>query len=333
MQLNPNAMPTSWGAVLVLVCAAAADQHAAVASTIIEAMNDFASAPAQLLGLFDDDADDAAWCDPYPQGCARGKANISSFLHSMPAGTDTAMLAEPLVSVGSVGGMMTTLSFSWPGSHPACLYTADNYVSWNITGNAQPKVNYVRWVYNATEFDEAIGICLGQSAVHTVVQEAVASASGSASREPELQAVRDYVVGLQHSLAQEALICDLLTPTARYCDPYPTSCAYGRAGCRAMKGLPNDTSTMETRAGAASPSRQYQCRPGSVRPLMPTGPATGAVYLAYSSASRDQATGKLSSHKLHHTWAMWDLAPVGTTQRAPAPMLASFDWFMPDHNV
>ena len=330
-------MPTtSWVFFLLCLRPAAADQHAVVASTIIEAMNNFASAPAQLLGLFQDNTEDATWCDPYPLGCVRGKANISSFLRSMPVGTDAIMLAEPFVSVGSVGGMMTTLSFSWPGAHPACLYTADNYVSWNLTGSVQPQVNYVRWVYNATEFGEAVRSCRGQPEVQTGAgtgRGPVVEYSPGASREAELQAVRDYVVGLQHSLAQEALICDLLLPTARYCDPYPTSCAYGRAGCRAMKGLPNDTSATHMSAGAAPLGQQYQCRPGSARPLMPTGPETGAVYLAYSSATRDQATGKLSSHKLHHTWAMWDLAPVGTTQLAPAPMLASFDWFMPDHNV
>ena len=69
---------------------------------------------------------------------------------------------------------------------------------------------------------------------------------------------------------------------------------------------------------------------GSVRPLLPSGPITGATYIAYSSASRK---GGRLTHKLHHTWAMWDVAPSNSSQQAPAPMLASFDWFMPDHNV
>ena len=98
-----------------------AGDHAAVRDVIISAMNDFASAPAQFLALVEDDA---AWCDPYPS-CVHGTANISAFLKSMPPGTSTVLLAESMVTVGSVGGMMTTISFSWPGAAESCLYTAD----------------------------------------------------------------------------------------------------------------------------------------------------------------------------------------------------------------
>jgi hypothetical protein len=247
-----------------------------------------------------------------------------------------------MVTVGSVGGMMTTLSFSWPGAANSCLYTADQHVSWNLSSNTvsgdQPKLNYVRWVYNASEFNAAIGDCLGPP---------LERGSGKGGREADLQAVKDYVVSLQYSRAKEALICDLLVPTARYCDPYPKSCAIGRNGCRAMKGLPTSAPTPfptvvdteyhnDTIYKGAEMATSQQCRPGSVRPLMPTGPTTGAVYIAYSSASRN-ALGRVS-HKLHHTWAMWDLAPTNASQyhsslQAPAPMLASFNWFMPDENV
>ena len=64
------------------------------------------------------------------------------------------------------------------------------------------------------------------------------------------------------------------------------------------------------------------------------GPATGAAYMAYSSARRGKLFGRLGSHKLHHTWAIWELAPLnGSAPTPPVPMLASFDWFMPDRNV
>ena len=103
--------------------------------------------------------------------------------------------------------------------------------------------------------------------------------------------------------------------------------ASGRKGCRAMKGLPPDgnQSSYGHRAAAAG-----QTRAASVRPLYPTGPSTGAMYMVYSAAKR---VGARVDHTLHHTWAIWDLAPANTSQTAPAPMLASFDWFMPDHNV
>ena len=39
------------------------------------------------------------------------QADISAFLHAMPSGTDSGLLAEALVSVGSVGGMMAMLSY------------------------------------------------------------------------------------------------------------------------------------------------------------------------------------------------------------------------------
>jgi len=305
-----------------------AGDHAAVRDVIISAMNDFASAPAQFLALVEDDA---AWCDPYPS-CVHGTANISAFLKSMPPGTSTVLLAESMVTVGSVGGMMTTISFSWPGAAESCLYTADQHVSWNlssITATAVPKLDYVRWVYNASEFDAAIGSCLGPAAL--LERGRSTGITAIRSREADLQAVHDYVVSLQYSRAKEALICDLLVDTARYCDPYPESCAYGRAGCRAMKGLPNDTSV----AAAAAAAVSQQCRPGSVRPLMPTGPKTGAMYLAYSSASRN---GTQLVHKMHHTWAIWELAPAASDsapapQAPAAPMLARFDWFMPAINV
>ena len=320
------------GVLLAVATAAAtpAGDHAAVRDVIISAMNDFASAPAQFLAIVEDDA---SWCDPYP-ACVHGSANISAFLTSMPLGTSTILLAEPMVTVGAVGGMMTTISFSWPGAAESCLYTADQHVSWNLsatTSTISPKLDYVRWVYNASAFDAAIGSCLGPGALLT--RRRSAGIAAMRSREADLQAVHDYVVSLQYSRAKEALICDLLVDAARYCDPYPESCAYGRAGCRAMKGLPNDTSVAATAAAVAS----QQCRPGSVRPLMPTGPTTGAMYLAYSSASRN---GTQLVHKMHHTWAIWELAPVpvasdsAPAQQAPAaPMLASFDWFMPSMNV
>ena len=325
-----------------------AADHAAVRDAIVAAMNDFPTAPAKFLGMLEADS---VWCDPFPS-CQHGTANISSFLHGMPPGTDTILIPENMVTVGSVGGMMTTLSFSWPGEGSSCLYTADQHVSWNLSSSSSSssssgKLNYVRWVYNASEFDAAIGSCLGGSSGGgggagrraVAAREAAAATAAAAqrsqppARDADLQAVHDYVVSLQYSRAKEALICDLLVPTARYCDPYPESCAFGRAGCRAMKGLPNDTSTLAPAAaqrGGGAQLVSQQCRPGSVRPLMATGPATGALYLAYSSASRN---GSKLSHKMHHTYAIWDLAPASTLQQAPAPMLASFDWFMPNQNV
>ena len=334
--------------------------HAAVRDAIVAAMNDFATAPSALLALLEDDAE---WCDPFPD-CIYGKENISAFLNSMPPGTDTVLLAEPMATVGSVGGFMSTLSFSWPGKADDCLYTADQHVSWNVStsntggtggsGAAPPKLQYVRWVYNASEFDNAIQGCLGpQMAAARVLRRTVAAAPG---READLLTVKDYVVGLQYSLAAQARICDLLVPTARYCDPFPVRCAIGRSGCREMKGLPpgviaraqpegqkgpeaalplmaigSSASEIGSSASEIGSSASEQCRPASVRPLMPTGPITGAMYIAYSSASRN-ALGTLS-HKLHHTWAIFELAPPNSSQPAPAPLLASFDWFMPDHNV
>jgi hypothetical protein len=319
---------------LHMATAASITDHESVRDTIVAAMNDFPSAPDKFLALLEDDA---AWCDPYPD-CYHGKANISKFLNSMPAGTDTILLAEPMVTVDNVGGMMTTVSWSWPGAADSCLYTGDIYVSWDLSSSVdpgdKPKLDYTRWVYNASDFDSAIGGCLGPSTRKKGVV--------NREREADLQAVKDYVVSLQYSRAKEALICDLLVPTARYCDPYPKTCAIGRNGCRAMKGLPTSAPTAApTHNTVQNPKENelatsQQCRPGSVRPLMPTGPTTGAMYLAYSSASRN-ALGKVS-HKLHHTWAMWDLAPVNasqphSSQQPPAPMLASFDWFMPNENV
>jgi hypothetical protein len=345
--------------------------HAAVRDAIVAAMNDFATAPSALLALLEDDAE---WCDPFPD-CVYGKENISAFLNSMPPGTDTVLLAEPMVTVGSVGGFMSTLSFSWPGKADDCLYTADQHVSWNVStstsggsGAAPPKLQYVRWVYNASEFDSAIQGCLGhqmaavgpQMAAARVFRRTLAATPG---READLVTVKDYVVGLQYSLAAQARICDLLVPTARYCDPFPVRCAIGRSGCREMKGLPPGEEAEAQPEGQKGPeaalplmaigssaseigssvseigssvseigsSASEQCRPASVRPLMPTGPITGAMYIAYSSASRN-ALGTLS-HKLHHTWAIFELAPPNSSQPAPAPLLASFDWFMPDHNV
>lgn len=309
----------------VLLCTASvAADHTAVRDTIVSAMNDFSTAPAKFLALLDDDAE---WCDPYPD-CQRGKANITAFLTSMPKGTDTILLAEPMVVQDTVGGMMTTLSFSWPGAAASCLYTADQHVSWNLSSTvpgAKPKLNYVRWVYNASEFDTAIGSCLGSESTRGV-------GIGDRGREADLQAVKDFVVSIQYNLAAQAKICDLLLPTARYCDPYPKDCAIGRKGCREMKGLPPD-SKHNASAVVTPKGKQYQCRPGSVRPLLPSGPTTGALYIAYSSASR--ALGRVS-HKLHHTYAIWDLAPANSSsphQPPGVPMIAGFDWFMPDHNV
>ena len=76
--------------------------HAAVRDVIIDAMNGdyLSSAPSKYLALFpDDDAAAATWCDPYP-ACYNGKQNISTFLNSMPKGTDSALLPDPLVTVG-----------------------------------------------------------------------------------------------------------------------------------------------------------------------------------------------------------------------------------------
>jgi len=320
--------------------------HAAVRDVVVAAMNNFPDAPAQFLGLLEEDA---AWCDPYPS-CQHGTKNISTFLNSMPPGTNTVLLAESLVTVGLVGGMMTTVSFSWPGQASSCLYTADQHVSWKLSSNGSDgagklKLDYLRWVYNASEFDAAIGSCLAGAAPPATLRQGRARRDRAApARDAELQAVHDYVVGLQYSLPQQALICDLLVPTARYCDPYPESCAFGRTGCRAMKGLPNDTSTLvatteaavveDEGAGLAGPKvgsqASYQCRPGSVRPLLATGAETGALYMVYSSVSRN---GSKLSHKAHHTYAIWDLAPASTEQTGPAPMLASFDWFMPHQNL
>ena len=348
--------------------------HAAVRDAIVAAMNDFATAPSALLALLEDEAE---WCDPFPD-CVYGKENISAFLNSMPPGTDTVLLAEPMVTVGSVGGFMSTLSFSWPGKADDCLYTADQHVSWNVStsntggtggsGAAPPKLQYVRWVYNASEFDSAIQGCLGRQMAAVGPQMAAArvcrrTLAATPGREADLVTVKDYVVGLQYSLAAQARICDLLVPTARYCDPFPVRCAIGRSGCREMKGLPpgeeaeaqpegqkgleaalplmaigssaseigSSASEIGSSASEIGSSASEQCRPASVRPLMPTGPITGAMYIAYSSASRN-ALGTLS-HKLHHTWAIFELAPPNSSQPAPAPLLASFDWFMPDHNV
>jgi len=83
--------------------------HAIVRDTIVAAFNNFTSVPSKLGALLEEEAD---WCDPYPSHCVHGKAAINKFLNSMPAGTDTILLAAPMVTVGSVGGMMTTLSFS-----------------------------------------------------------------------------------------------------------------------------------------------------------------------------------------------------------------------------
>ena len=343
---------TLLGLLLALSAVAATPDagHAVVRDTIVAGMNDFSTASDRFLALLEDDT--SAWCDPYP-ACLRGKANISSFLKSMPPSTDTILIAEPMVTQASVGGMMTTLSFSWPGAESSCLYTADAYVSWNLTsssvaasgGAPPPKVTYVRWVYNASQFDHAIGDCLGPAFTRDGGLGSEVRGREAQGREADLQAGKDYVVSLQYSQAKEALICDLLVPTARYCDPYPLTCAFGRAGCRAMKGLPNDTVTADTRVHAAVATRDgstgavasHLCRPASVRPLMPTGATTGAMYLVYSSASRS-ALGRVK-HKMHHTFAMWDLAPVQNAsyqpgfRQPPAPMLASFDWFMPDENV
>mmetsp|Transcript_22263 Transcript_22263/g.58149 ORF Transcript_22263/g.58149 Transcript_22263/m.58149 type:complete len:254 (-) Transcript_22263:139-900(-) len=253
----------------------------------------------------------------------------------MPEGTDSVLLPESLVTVGSVGGFMSTVSFSWPGAPSDCLYTADHHVSWNLSAAPVgavplPKLQYVRWVYNASAFTSALSGCLGSSALEN---QLTLTAQGRASgRDAELEAVKEYVVALQYNCTAQALICDLLEPTARYCDPYPVSCAIGRRVCRAMKGLPPDDGRVPSdgaRATVTAP--QEQCRPGSVRPMMPAGPATVATYIAYSSAERLHS-GRVY-HKLHHTWAIWELAPINSTHAAPAPMLASFDWFMPERNV
>jgi hypothetical protein len=38
---------------------------------------------------------------------------------------------------------------------------------------------------------------------------------GTGGRDAELEAVKDYVVGLQNTIREQAKICDLLLPTAR----------------------------------------------------------------------------------------------------------------------
>lgn len=328
--------------------------HQAIRDTIVEAMNgDFSSAPAKYLALFEDDAvAHNAWCDPYP-ACYRGLKNISIFLQSVPENTYVALLPEAMVSVGTVGGMMTTVSFSFNGERPSCLYTADTHVSWNITAStstsATPKINVMRWVYNASEFATALHDCTNNAAYGAGAAvggrwtDRMQRAEGG-GRDADLQAVKDYVVSLQYSYPDQALICDLLVDGARYCDPFPESCAYGRNGCRAMKGLPPNTGARDGRVSAAASGGaaagkgkgkgkgKGQCRPGSIRPMYPTGPTTGATYIAYSAVSRNSPAGPVK-YTLHHTFAMWDLAPVNTSHRSPAPMLASFDWFMPNHNA
>ena len=319
--------------------------HAAVRDTMLAAFNNFSSVPSKMAALLAPEAD---WCDPYPS-CVHGKLAIHKFLTSMPPGTDTILLAEPMVTVGPVGGMMATLSFSWPGDSDSCLYTADQHVSWHLADTDTPTLSYVRWVYNASEFDAAVSACLGPGASRLLKR------GEEPDRAADLQTVKDYVVGLQYSLPAQALICDLLVPTARYCDPYPVRCATGRSGCRAMKGLPpawwrappaastalplggveqQAVAPAGAAAGATVEAPSVQTRPASVRPLMPSGPITGATYIAYSSARRGKPFGRLGSHKLHHTWAIWELAPLnGSAPTPPVPMLASFDWFMPDRNL
>ena len=318
-------------------------EHTKTRDAIVAAMNGkLSEAVPQFLALLDEHDDDARWCDPFPS-CHYGMKNISVFLRSLPPSTDVALLAEPMVTVGTVGGMMTTLSFSFPGSDASCLYTADQHVSWNIsrsTSTDRPKVNYVHWVYNASEFEAATRGCRGPAAAQALREQWFHG--HTKERSNDLQVVKDYVVSLQYSVSSQALVCDLLLPASRYCDPFPRSCAIGRSGCREMKGLPpgdNSSSNLMINAAAAA---SEQCRPGSVRPLMATGPATGAMYLAYSSASRAAALLGQMKHRLHHTFAIWQLAPpnnaTGSHRHRGAggelvPMLASFDWFMPNHNV
>ena len=51
-----------------------------------------------------------------------------------------------------------------PGDAASCLYTADQHVSWNLSSTSAattgartpPKLSYIRWVYNASEFAAAI---------------------------------------------------------------------------------------------------------------------------------------------------------------------------------
>ena len=105
-----------------------------------------------------------------------------------------------------------------------------------------------------------------------------------------------------------------------------------------MKGLPpdNDSEGLVPESPKTDVGyRSLQTRPSSVRPLMASGPTTGAMYMVYSSAKRTTISGQLT-HKLHHTYAIWDLAPVkmsASGNEPPAPMLASFDWFMPEDNI
>lgn len=287
-------------------------QHSAVRDLLVTVMNNF-SRVDDLLPMFDNSSE---WCDPYPtcyQGLA-GDKSIPAFLHSLPSGTQAMLLPETMVINGPVAGLLCTVSFVFPGDSPSCLYTAEQHVSWRIRGAAAeaggggvPQLEYLRWVYNASAFDVAARGCAGAAAPPAPRRASVPAPGAGAA----LQEVYDYVLyQCQYSPQTWIRICDLLAPGARYCDPYPTDCVTGPAACRAELA----------RAGRSA----RWSRPSSVRPLMRSGPATGAMYVHFSEVGNDGAA------TLHRTFALWTLAnssSLAGVAAGPAPLLSRWDWF------
>lgn len=158
--------------------------HAAVRDIIVDAMNgDYLSSHPPSTSLSPDGDNAVSWCDPYPT-CYHGKPNISTFLHAMPKGTDTALLPDPLVTVGSVGGMTTVYSPSvflvratvastlrmrtcrGPSAAAGSSSTTMDRDGAGVLRKATtttPQLNYVRWVYNASELSRSLHRCLGPS--------------------------------------------------------------------------------------------------------------------------------------------------------------------------
>lgn len=263
-------------------------------------MNDL-SCVEELLPLFDDDSQ---WCDPYPL-CYQGFAQISKQIRSLPIGTQSLMLSEPMVANGAVAGFLSTLSFSFPGEAPGCLYTDDQHVSWRLRGGGDgaPKLDYLRWVFNPSVLQDSLRSCGLSSRPHTA----------GGGTEGEVRAVHDYVLPIMYSPQTFHLICDIIAPDGRYCDPYPERCVIGPDACRSNFG---DHSS-------------GQARPASIRPLMITGPSTGAFFVHFSTASRSGSTVR-GLKLVHQTFALWTLA--NTTGRAasagaPTPLLSNWEWF------
>lgn len=273
-------------------------QHNAVRDLVQMVMNNF-SRKDELLSLFDEDSQ---WCDPYPL-CYQGVANISQHLHSYPDDTESLLLADPMVINGAVAGFMSTLSFSFPGDDDSCLYNDDQHVSWRLreADDGQLKLDYLRWVYNATTLADALRGCGSSTPVR-----AAADTDGS------VRAVHDYVLPLMYSPKTFPLICDIIAPDGRYCDPYPETCVVGPDACR----------TIFTEGSG-------QSRPASIRPLMKSGPLTGAFFVHFSMASREGSTVHGTKHELHQTFALWSVAnsSEAATGSAPAPLLSSWEWF------